>query len=180
MPGKISPFPEQSDYFDPSEHGPITNPYAGRNFLQSADGSYDEFRETFGDNSYFCRLVNYFAWGVPTVAGGISLAPIFSTYFPASAYLKTSLVSGTINSTMNLTSQLAVNGDVDLISTMTAFGSGFLPGSSAISILRNSMIAGGVDAAFNYDLTQGFRSVFTNKSLALTTSDFFFGNYIQS
>ena len=81
---------------------------------------------------------------------------------------------------MNLTSQLAVNGDVDLISTMTAFGSGFLPGSSAISILRNSMIAGGVDAAFNYDLTQGFRSVFTNKSLALTTSDFFFGNYIQS
>ena len=91
------------------------------------------------------------------------------------------LASGTINSGVNLGAQLyANNGDwskVDVLSTGIAFGSEFIPGSTALHVVRNSLIAGGVDAVFDLNIDGDFRTIVgeNRKNMGLIGSDFVFG-----
>lgn len=48
---------------------------------------------------------------------------------------------------------------VDVLSSATAFGSGFLPGGTALQIVKSSALAGAVDASFDYSVQGGFRTI---------------------
>jgi RHS repeat-associated protein len=120
----------------------------------------------------FCGYVNNLAIGVTLAASTAVLAPISTP---------SALASGTINSSVNLGAQLLVtNGDfnnIDLFSIAISFGSGYLPGSSTVDLIRNSVISGGADALFDFTNEEGKKSIFfSNKSFSSTLSDFGFNS----
>ena len=73
------------------------------------------------------------------------------------------LFTATVNAGTNLGGQLIANDGnwckVDVLSVATAFGSGFLPGGSGAEVLKSSLVAGTVDASFDYSTSGGFNYI---------------------
>lgn len=122
--------------------------------------------------------------GIPIMVGTVTTILTFGTGgglfgTGAGAYLKSSVVNGSINGAGNIAGQYFANenkGDIDIASGGLSFLSGFIPGNSVSKSFIGNVGITVVDAGFDYKLNGTFTYIGHGKNMKEFSSDILFGS----